>query len=279
MKLFNFSPKDNLNEVIFQNRNKEYGAYTLRREEGNILQKALLFSVAAVVTLAIIPLVITSFYQTSTIVDVVPRELPPAILRDVDKPDIPKPDIVKIQPVAQNDLKVVQYQIPIPKKFVAKEKTLAKKSDMEHAALGFEDKAGKETKLTVFVPDVHLQTGPKVDYVKPEVVIPVDENKVFDRPDVEAKFPGGIDAFRNQVSKYFNQDSFDGSGDLLKTTITFIVEKDGSISNITANGSDVSFNKEAIKTVGKIKSKFMPAQEKGKNVRYAFKMPIAMQFD
>ena len=279
MKLFNFSPKDNLNEVIFQNRNKEYGAYVLRKEEGNILKKALFFGIASVFTLAIIPLVITSYNRSSVIDNATPVELPPSILRDVDKPDIPKPDIVKTEPVVQNDLKVVQYQIPTPKKIVVKEKTFAKKSDMEHAALGFEDKAGKETKLTVFVPDVNVPTGPKVDYVKPEVVIPLDENKVFDRPDVEAKFPGGIDAFRNQVSKYFNQDSFDGSGDLLKTTITFIVEKDGSISNITANGSDASFNKEAIKTVGKIKSKFMPAQQKGKNVRYAFKMPIAMQFD
>ena len=66
MKLFNFSPKDNLNEVIFENRNKEYGAYNLRREEGNILQKALLFGVSAFVTLAVLPLVINSFNQADT---------------------------------------------------------------------------------------------------------------------------------------------------------------------------------------------------------------------
>lgn len=278
MKLFHFSPKDNLNEVIFEHRNKNYGAYNLRAEEGNILQKALFFGIAAFVSVAAIPLIINSFHHND-----IPKDggfvLPPPIVI-VDPVEIVKPEVVKAEPIqARPDVKVVQSQIPTPTKFVEKEKTLAKKSDMDNAALGFDDTDGKDTKVNIVVPNVDVPKGPTIDFVKPVVTVPMDENRIVEIADVEAKFPGGINAFRNQVGKYFDQRDFDGTGELMKTTITFVVEKDGSISNIKANGKDKYFNDEALRTIQKINAKWIPAQVKGKNVRYAFKMPISMQFD
>lgn len=278
MKLFNFSPKDNLNEVIFEHRNKNYGAYILRTEEGNILQKALFFGVVAFVTVAAIPLIINSFTHTVSDTGGFTDRITPTDLIDVTKPDVTKPKPAQI-PQVRPDVKVVQSQIPTPTKFVEKEKTLAKKSDMDNAALGFEDKDGKDTNVNIVVPNVDIPKGPTIDYVKPVVTVPVDDNKIISTPDVEAKFPGGINAFRNQVGKYFDQRDFDGTGELMKTTITFVVEKDGSISSIKANGNDKYFNDEALRTIKKINAKWIPAQVKGKNVRYAFKMPISMQFD
>lgn len=279
MKLFNFSPKDHLNEVIFENRNKNYGAYILRTEEGNILQKALFFGVAAFLTVAVIPLAINAYNQSKLVDDGITDYLPPHVLVDVEKQDIKKPDVVKIEPLPKNDVKIVQSQVPTPTKDPVVEKTIAKKSDMKDAVLGFAEKDGKETSKHVVIPTVDVPKGPTVDYVKPAEVIPVDDNVIVAKPDVEAKFPGGIDAFRNQVGKYFNQSDFDGTGELMRTTVTFVVEKDGTISNIKAAGNDSYFNKEAVKTVNMIKGKWIPAKVNGKNVRYAFKMPIAMQFD
>ena len=281
MKLFNFSPKDDLNEVIFEHRNKSYGAYHLRSEEGNILQKALFFGVAAFVTVAAIPLIMNSLKDVSDKTPPIVYYLPPAVPIE-DPVEIKKPEIVKVQPVQTNDLRVVKTDLPIPTSYIKKkEKTVATVSERVNAAAGFDDnKDGKDTKLNVVVPNVNVPKGPNTT-VKPQVQIqvPFDENKIVDKPDVEAKFPGGIDSFRNQVSKYFAQGDFDGNGELMKTTITFVVEKDGTISNIKADGKDTYFNKEALKTLNKIKTTWIPAQEKGRKVRSAFKMPIAMQFD
>ena len=278
MKLFNFTPKDHLNEVIFENRNKNYGAYSLRTEEGNILQKALFFGVAAFLTVAAIPLVMNSFKDSASSNPPIIYNLPPSI--DVEVPvEIKKPEPVEAQPQTRPDVKTAQTQIPTSTKFATNEKTLTKKSDLDGAVAGFVEKNGKETTQHIVIPTVDVPIGPTANYVKPVEVIPVDDNVIVTKPDVDAKFPGGIDAFRNQVGRYFDQRSFDGTGDLMKTTVTFVVEKDGTISNIKATGNDAYFNKEAIKTVNMIKGKWIPAKVNGKNVRYAFKMPIAMQFD
>ncbi|SEM46868.1 protein TonB [Chryseobacterium taichungense] len=77
--------------------------------------------------------------------------------------------------------------------------------------------------------------------------------------------------------------NFDGSGfesgDVMRTTITFIVEKDGTISGIKADGKDADFNSEAMRTIRSIKGKWVPAKINGQPVRSYFKFPISMKFD
>jgi protein TonB len=247
----------------------------LRIEESNVLKKAMFFGVAAFITVAAIPLIMNAFQAKSTEDTTTVYYLPPTI--DVSQPDIKKPEIVKIEKTPEIDARVVNTQVPTPTKNVTKEKTVAKQSDMKGAVSGFEDKEGTNTTIFVAPPQVNVPEGPEVLVKKPAVII--DDNEVKIIADVEAKFPGGLNAFRSQVGNYFDQDEFQGTGDLLKATVTFVVEKDGTISNIKATGTDASFNKEAIKTISQIKGKWIPAQVKGKNVRYAFKIPISMQFD
>lgn len=132
-------------------------------------------------------------------------------------------------------------------------------------------------------PPVSVVSPPQIEIpmvTTPAVVPPkkVDNNPVT-TVDVEAKFNGGIDVFRNKVVGNFDTGNFEGSGDLMKTVVTFIVEKDGTISNIKANGENSQFNKEAEKTIRSIKGKWTPAKLNGENVRSYFKFPISMQFE
>jgi len=57
------------------------------------------------------------------------------------------------------------------------------------------------------------------------------------------------------------------------------VEKDGSISNIKITGTNSDFNQEAERTIKSIKTKWTPAQLKGKAVRSSFRMPISMRIE
>ncbi|RZJ50516.1 MAG: energy transducer TonB, partial [Chryseobacterium sp.] len=70
------------------------------------------------------------------------------------------------------------------------------------------------------------------------------------------------------------------NGDVMKTTITFIVEKDGTISGLKADGRDSDFNAEALRTIKAVKGKWIPGKNKnGDAVRSYFKFPITMKFD
>ena len=69
------------------------------------------------------------------------------------------------------------------------------------------------------------------------------------------------------------------SGEVIKAVVTFVVERDGTISNIKAAGANADFNKEAEKVIKSIKGKWNPAKLGGQNVRSYFRFPISMQFE
>lgn len=64
----------------------------------------------------------------------------------------------------------------------------------------------------------------------------------------------------------------------LKTEVTFVVEKDGTLTQVKANGSNADFNREAEATVKGIKTKWTPGKVNGQPVRSRFRFPITMNF-
>ena len=57
---FTYDPHQALNEVVFEKRNKEYGAYALRNEANVVLKKALFIGVGLFGLLAMTPLLINT---------------------------------------------------------------------------------------------------------------------------------------------------------------------------------------------------------------------------
>ena len=128
-----------------------------------------------------------------------------------------------------------------------------------------------------------------------------DKNIVFNCVDKEAVFSkGGDNGFRELVAIAIDTDKIDEYEDfpeeekkeiqklisenkptpsvMLSTTLTFIIEPDGTMSNILAEGENQSFNKEMERVVKEdIKDKWIPAEIKGKKVRSYYKMPIRMR--
>jgi len=128
-----------------------------------------------------------------------------------------------------------------------------------------------------------------------------DKNIVFNCVDKEAVFSkGGDNGFRELVTIAIDTDKIDEYEDfpeeekkeiqklisenkptpsvMLSTTLTFIIEPDGTMSNILAEGENQSFNKEMERVVKEdIKDKWYPAEVKGKKVRSYYKMPIRMR--
>lgn len=94
-------------------------------------------------------------------------------------------------------------------------------------------------------------------------------------PENQAKFPGGLNAFRTRVGQNLDPGNVTGSGKI-QTVLTFIVGKDGSITDVEANGANESFNKEAIRALRAVKTLWTPAYIDGQPVRYKLKLPLAI---
>ena len=112
-------------------------------------------------------------------------------------------------------------------------------------------------------------------------------------------FPdGGINGFRQLVVSKFNIDKVNPYQHLpieyvkkiqqmilqnkptpdiqLMTTVKFIVEPDGSLSNISAKGENQSFNEEAELAVKAIQVKWIPGEVNGTKIKSLYNMPIKM---
>jgi protein TonB len=275
MKHIHQNQEFRFNEVLFEHRNKEYGAYVLRNESDKILTKALFIGVSLLAAISLTPLAINAFKS-----DVV--KVPEGVIIDLVEPVVP-PDVVvvppKAQPVPQTtapNVKTVDDRLPEPKANVTNERVVEK---IEGAVSGIKNNSDGEIAPTnTYIPITAptIKTGPPVQpTAEPKKE---DPNVIPTVVDVEATFPGGIDSFRNKVMNNFDNSGLD-SGDLMKTTITFIVERDGTISGIKADGKNADFNSEALRTVKSIKGKWIPAKVKGQPVRSYFKFPISMKFD
>ncbi|WP_086980222.1 hypothetical protein [Elizabethkingia miricola] len=79
-------------------------------------------------------------------------------------------------------------------------------------------------------------------------IINTNDTDVYERVDQQAEFAGGKEKFRNLFNSGFNNSSVKNEGTLI-TTITFIVERDGSISEVKASGTDSDFNRDAETTI------------------------------
>jgi len=124
-----------------------------------------------------------------------------------------------------------------------------------------------------------------------------DKNIVLNYVDKEAVFPdGGVNGFRsllaskvntNKINEYENlpkeevkkiKKLISQKKPISKTTIssvlTFIVELDGTISDISAKGENQSFNKEIERAVKSIQTKWIPAEVKGEKVISKYYVPI-----
>ncbi len=110
--------------------------------------------------------------------------------------------------------------------------------------------------------------------------VPARDNKVFTAVEQIPQFPGGIDAFYQFLGdniRYPAESKKVASQG--RVIISFVVEKDGSLTNVrTVHGVDSSIDREAVRVI-KLSPKWSPAIQNGKLVRVAYSVPIAFTLD
>ncbi|KUY15840.1 peptidase M56 BlaR1 [Elizabethkingia miricola] len=102
----------------------------------------------------------------------------------------------------------------------------------------------------------------------------------YAKVDKEASFPDGIESFRNLFTQNFDNSKVDGKG-TIKTTASYIIDKDGNVKNIVVVGPNESFNAEVKRAIETIitKKKWIPAQLNGQNIVSRYRFPITMNFE
>ena len=280
-------------ELVFENRNKAYGAYDLRRSYRGLLTKAFLIGVLFFSGMVLLPLLYSKAIKTEakeedgTIVNVNLKDLETAEEEDPvpDEPLENKQEEVlqsldDVAPPSSEQVATIANVVPEPVENAPIETPPPTKKDMENRAISTKTVEGVAATNNAPPPVQGVEGGrgtqAKIEGAK-IVDKPVDTKEIHTSVDVEADYGnGGLNGFRAKVAENFDNEAVEGEG-VLTTTVKFVVETNGTVSQVKATGSNADFNREAERVVRSIKG-WKPAKKGGVNVRSYYSLPLKMQF-
>lgn len=267
-----------LDEIVFENRNKAYGAYDLRTNYRSVLTKAFIFGTILFCVAAFTPFVIMKIKQmtaketqevNANLIEIIPEE---TIIEEPVEEEPPPPPPPKEEPPQQE---VIQNVVPEPVKAPKVETPPPPITKQLETTTGLANQEGVKTPSYTPPPPPPGPSKSTTVEVKPQV----SETQVYTEVEQLAEFPGGINSFRSKVQNSFDTSVMDGDEGTVKTEITFVVERDGSITDVKATGPNKDFNAEAMRTVKSVRNKWAPAKINGQAVRYRYRLPLTMQFE
>lgn len=267
-----------LDEIVFENRNKAYGAYDLRTNYRSVLTKAFIFGTILFCVAAFTPFVIMKIKQmtaketqevNANLIEIIPEE---TIIEEPVEEEPPPPPPPKEEPPQQE---VIQNVVPEPVKAPKVETPPPPITKQLETTTGLANQEGVKTPSYTPPPPPPGPSKSTTVEVKPQV----SENQVYTEVEQLAEFKGGINAFRSKVQNNFDTSVMSGDEGTVKTEVTFVVERDGSITDVKASGPNKDFNAEAIRTVKSVRDKWTPAKINGQAVRYRYRLPLTMQFE
>ncbi len=264
--------KDEWLELVFEGKNKEYGAYQLRKEDSATTTKAFFTALVFVTTLVTLPILLSSFGEKRVVKPIDLNDDPILELHNVNLREEIKPKLPSAPKTAA--------QPPINTKTLVNP-TVVKAEDAPNTDFTKPEDVGKPNTENT---NTNGNTSGTVTTVLPTNTTPSDlpednGNEIVNTSMVEKNpnFPGGINEFLKLVGNRFAVPELEEER-TLKVIVFFVVEKDGSLSNITVPRSPgYGLDKEAIRVLKSIKTKWEPGFIKGKPVRTQYSLPIVVK--
>ncbi|SDJ52464.1 energy transducer TonB [Chryseobacterium jejuense] len=268
-----------LDEIVFENRNKEYGAYDLRHQYPRLLTKSFIIGTALFLLAALSPFI----YLTIKNLTAPPKQEVKADLVDIleeepiiEQPKEEEPPPPPPPPKEEPKIEVIQNVVPEPVKAPKIETPPPPISKQLETTTGLNNQEG--VKAPAYTPPPPPpSTGTKASTVEVKANNP---NEIYKDVDQSAEYPGGMGALRKFLGENFDTSLMEGGEGTLKAKLKFVVEKDGTVSAVTIEekSPNSDFNNEAIRVVKKLK-KWTPAKRNGESVRSYYSVPFTMNFE
>ena len=265
-------------DLMFENRNKEYGAYVLRRQTTarNIKSIITVLIIFALVMAYMIAKNAYDDYQAKHQAQTQVTELT-ALQEQKKEAKVERKEIVKQEKVEQVVEKVkssIKFTAPVIKKDdeVRPEDEMKSQDEIMNSkvAVGFANVVGNDESGEVLKAKEVLVTEP----VKPKE----EENKVFDVVEQMPSFPGGTAALMAYLQKAIKYPPVaEENGIQGRVICTFVVERDGSVTDVRiAKSVDPSLDKEAQRVVSAM-PKWIPGKQNGQSVRVKYTLPVTFR--
>jgi periplasmic protein TonB len=256
-------------DIIFEGRNKEYGAYELRSSYASRLR------VSIAVMGSLVLLFVAGFLFADT-----------GKLEITKLPDVGDVKLVNLEekivepllpppPPAQKPPDVMERRnvtiVVVPNEQVKPEDMPPPNEEFDHAKISLLNKDG--------VVDDRIITPSSNDAVAQGIIEQpkrINEDSVFITVSIESQYPGGVSQWARFLNKNlannYPQEAAD-NGIQGRVVIQFIVDKDGNVSEVHAISGPRELHESAVKVIRK-SGKWIPAEQNGRKVKSYKSQPI-----
>jgi periplasmic protein TonB len=257
-------------DIIFEGRNKAYGAYELRKTYNKRILTALAF------TGTLIALLYSGYLLAGdTIQQHTPLIGDEIELQKVDEKKPEEPEIIQPKQKEPEQVKQIHVTPPliVPNDQVPEDETPPTQEEMETAKIGLLNIDGVEDKGITAPP---FKDGDRGIIAAPEK--PADDPDGFVPVEIEAQYPGGTSSWTRFLIKTLSNYPAEAIEKGIQGTVVvkFIVDREGNISEVEAASGPEELRETAIKAIKK-SGKWIPAQQNGRFVKSYKMQPITFR--
>lgn len=256
-------------DLVFEGKNKEYGAYQLRQESSRTTLKAFLLGFVLIISGTFV----LSSFNTKPVDEIIVTLKPSTDLDPVypiDEPENetkpPAEEAAPIEEVPENKPPVV-VATPDADPIVPTNDDLPKTNSPSggtengSGSTPTSPSGGNGKGIDETVPSA--PTGPVIAAVL----------------DAQPEFPGGMKKFYDYVANNFKELDIDNV-EKITVMVSFVIEKDGSMTDIRVlRNPGYGVDAEAIRVLKSLKTKWKAGVLNGQNVRTQYTMPITVKIN
>ena len=272
--------------MVFADKNKEFGAYQLRKSSDKRHNLAVVYTLIGLVIVFILILCYSKYSDYKAEQDAIAlqeqREKMAAaeLLQQEESEPEPEPE--------PEEVKFEQPEIEVPEEVLATVQVtqiaIVDADKVKNEVMDMEEQKEDNTARGV-VNQEGSDDADKFKAVQEQVIVkepepeakPVEE-EIFVAVEQPAEFPGGMAALMKWLSNNIRYPEAAQQNDIHgRVVVKFVVEKDGSIGAATiVKGVDKDLDREALRVVKKM-PKWQPGKNNGVSVRSYFNLPVTFK--
>lgn len=274
-------------DLIFADKNKEFGAYQLRKASDRRHNMAFLYMIAGLVVILILLFAYNKYAdyrdeQRALALQEQREKMMAAALEQAEEETEEEPE--------QEEQKFEQPEIEVPEEVLATVQVtqiaIVEADKVKNEVMSMDEQKEDNTARGV-VTQEGSDDADKFKAVQEQVVVkepePVQvekpkDDEIFVAVEQQAEFPGGQAALMKYLSNNIRYPESAQQNDIQgRVIVKFVVEKDGSIGAVTiAKGVDKDLDREAIRVVKRM-PKWQPGKNNGVAVRSYFTLPVTFK--
>lgn len=251
-------------DILFEHRNKAYGAYAIRKAYPKNLMKAVGMMLFLVIVLC---LYVMSRSKKTVQVDPIREKITEITLSDKKLPVDKQPETKAV--AAQPRTKVDRPPVLVAENTIIEHPVPDRTSDSVFVP-GSADAPG-----TAADGDIYVQgtVSPAATVTSPEPAIP-EMPAILSFAEVQPEFPGGPSAWMNYLQRMLQVPDNLESGEKKTVKVKFVVNNNGDVTNaVIVQSGGSAFDREVLRVIARM-PKWKPGKQNGKPVAVYFTQPV-----